>query len=146
MSEEVKVAQSIVQLKSHYFDECTFVRRGDPVVGEAGGVTYEFNFNREITKLNEEKYIVKLRANVQSEGSDAVEIHTRIVGVFTVRAENKEAKRSLINLNTMTILFPFVRSQIILVTAQVGLPTVELPVVNIAEMFPNDPLPGEETE
>ena len=89
---------------------------------------------------------MSLRANVKAAGSDAIEIHVRIVGKFIVKADNDTAKRSLINRNTMTILFPFVRSQIILMTAQVGLPTVEIPVVNIAEMFPNDPLPGEAEE
>ena len=50
--------------------------------------------------------------------------------IFTIDANN-EMRDSLLGANAMAIMFPFMRSQLTLLTAQPNFPTVILPVLNI---------------
>lgn len=61
-----------------------------------------------------------------------------LTGFFTFRSEDDlsdEAKKSLININTVSILMPYLRSQISLVTAQPEMECVVLPPFNINNML-----------
>lgn len=142
MSEEFDLVQATLQPTDIFFDKCTFVRTADPVLQD-GKINYQFNFERSITRINNQNYRVSLQCNISTEEKE-VEMHVRVVGLFCVNAEDEKLKNALISKNTMSILFPYVRSQLTLLTAQSGLPSVVLPVVNIAEMFTEASLPEDE--
>lgn len=144
MNEDIRPVNSVLQLEKLYFDECTFKRNDDLSIGE-NGISYDYNYQRTITRMDDRTYRVSLRGNVISK-DQAIEVHARAVGVFSVDSEDRRVKNQLISKNTISLLMSYVRSQIILVTSQSGLPPIVLPVVNIAEMFPDAPLPGEAEE
>lgn len=141
MNETTNPVESELILNNYYIDECTYMRKEQPRLLQ-GALEIEYNFNRTITRVDDENYIVSLRANIFSKDG-SVEVHTRAVGEFSVKCEDSRQKNVLISKNTVAILLPFVRSQIILVTSQTGLLPIALPLVNIAAMFEDTPLPGE---
>lgn len=141
MNEARPVASSMT-LDRFYFDECTFVRRSENV-GDEKGLEYSVNFTREIEKIDDSSYRVSLRFNAVEKQNSSIEIHIRAVGEFSVDAVDAKAKRILITQNTMAIMFPYIRSQLILLTSQIGCPPINLPILNVAAMFPEVDLPGE---
>lgn len=141
--DEFQIQESKLELRTSFFDECTFIRKSD-VIGDEKGISYNINFVREISLIGDNLYRVSLRCNALEEKQGAIEIHIRIVGVFHVQVSDDTAKKTLLNKNAVAILFPFVRSQMTLLTAQIGCPVVHIPIVNIAEMFPDTELPHKE--
>ena len=142
MSEGITPVPASLSLVDFFFDKCSYERKADPIP-DNGRINYNFNFDRSITKLDDSNWRVSLQSNVATNNNE-VEIHIRVVGLFTVNTDDKKLKNSLISKNTVAILFPYLRSQITLITAQSGLPPVMLPLLNVAGMFQDAPLPGEE--
>lgn len=143
MSKNIEPVQAVLQPTSEfYFDKCTFERKADPVFVD-GKLNYQFNFERSIARVDDKNYVVSLLCNIFTDQKE-VEMQARIVGRFAVDSEDKRVKNQLISKNTVAILFPYLRSQITLLTAQSGLQPVVLPVLNIGDMFEDAPLPGEE--
>lgn len=142
MSERITPVPASLSLVDFFFDKCSYERKADPIP-DNGRINYNFNFDRSITKLDDSNWRVSLQSNVATNNNE-VEMHIRVVGLFTVNTDDKKLKNSLISKNTVAILFPYLRSQITLITAQSGLPPVMLPLLNVAGMFQDAPLPGEE--
>ena len=142
MSEGIMPVPASLSLINFYFEKCSYERRSDPIP-DNGRINYSFNFDRSITKIDDSVWKVSLQSNVSTNNNE-VEMHIRVVGVFTVNADDNKLKSSLISKNTVAILFPYLRSQITLITAQSGLPPVVLPLLNVAGMFQDAPLPGED--
>jgi len=142
MNENIHPVGSELELKSVYIDKCSFERKGNLQIG-GNGIQYEYNFNRTIEKHDDNNYRVSLQANITTKDT-GLEIHARAVGAFFVSTTDSKKKNALISKNTMSILFPFVRSQIVLMTSQTDINAIVLPVVNVADMFAEMPLPGEE--
>lgn len=142
MSEGITPVPASLSLVDFFFDKCSYERKADPIP-DNGRINYNFNFDRNITKLDDSNWRVSLQSNVATNNNE-VEMHIRVVGLFTVNTDDKKLKNSLISKNTVAILFPYLRSQITLITAQSGLPPVMLPLLNVAGMFQDAPLPGEE--
>lgn len=144
MDENINTVESVLQVQGGiYIDECVFKMNSDVLHVDSN---YELNYNRTITRIDDNTYRVSLRCNVLSADKKSIEIHARAVAIFSVDAPDPKTKNSLISKNTVAILFPYVRSQIALVTAQTGIPQVVIPIVNIASMFKDMPLPGEDKE
>lgn len=138
---EVQSVGSVLNLKRSFFDECVYIRRSDDVER----AKFEINFNREISCIDANNYRVSLRCNAKDE-TGMIEMHVRIVGMFYVDSSDENKKKELISKNTMAILFPYLRSQVTLLTAQIDGPKFTLPVMNIAGMFPSVDLPKAKTE
>lgn len=142
MSEESQ-ALSVLKLEQFYFDECVYHRNAEQeITGEK--FQYKYSFTREIAKADDQHYKVALRCNVIDPNFNSFELYVRAVGEFEITSDDAEEKKNLLCRNALTVLFPMLRSQIILMTAQVGSPQIVLPIINVAEMFPADKLPGEE--
>ena len=99
---------------------------------------YTIQFNREIKKSEEnpQKYRVALEANIKDKNG-RMELNIEIVGIFTSDYDEQDVDliKSIIQDNTTAILFPYLRSQISLVTTQPEISPIMLPPMNIAEMF-----------
>ena len=99
---------------------------------------YTIQFNREIKKSegNPQKYRVALEANIKDKNG-RMELNIEIVGIFTSDYDEQDVDliKSIIQDNTTAILFPYLRSQISLVTTQPEFSPIILPPMNIAEMF-----------
>lgn len=125
--------KSVLQLERLSFEEISYSRKTDVAISN---IEYEMNFTRQIGTSEDEKHFrVSLTANVWSKDSDAIKLKVTLVGYFMCECDNVDLKNQLIAYNTISILFPYIRSQISLVTTQPDLPPVTLPPVNIVSLF-----------
>ncbi len=133
---EIQVKESAITLNRLFFDESVYYCRRDDIKE----TNIEINFTREISKTGDHTYRVSLRCSAKNK-DESVELYVRVVGLFSFDGEDKEQEKALISRNTMAILFPYLRSQISLMTAQTDSPKFVLPPMNISDMFPVIDLP-----
>ena len=98
------------------------------------------NFSREVKQddQNPSHFWLILGTNITDKQKEAVEINVSLVGEFIVSAdENNFDILRLIKENGVAILFPYLRSELTLLTTQPGFQPIILPAVNIAKMFQN---------
>ena len=136
MKETTNLAKSVLELKSLYFDTIEFRRRENIVTNPE----LHMNFSREVKQddQNPSHFWLTLGTHIMDKQRDAVEINVSLVGEFIVSAdENNFDILRLIKENGVAILFPYLRSELTLLTTQPGFQPIVLPAVNIAKMFQN---------
>ena len=105
---------------------------------------YEMNFTREVqANSDQEHFRVSLTARIWAKDDDSIKLAITLVGFFFCNCENEEIKKELINKNAIAILFPYLRSQISLVTTQPDILPIAIPPMNIAAMFDETETPKE---
>ncbi len=98
--------------------------------------TYSMNFSRDIQENREtQQYKVSLEANIWSNDSDVVKLRVKIFGIFSCQHEDQAIKDRLLSKNAVAILFPYLRSQISLVTTQPNNVPIMIPAININALF-----------
>ena len=98
------------------------------------------NFSREVKQdaQNPSHFWLTLGTNITDKQKDAVVINLSLVGEFIVSADKDSFDIwRLIKENGVAILFPYLRSELTLLTTQPGFQPIVLPAVNIAKMFQN---------
>ena len=129
MEDKIK---SVLQLNRLVFDEMKFER--DPLSPISDD--YEINFNREVEAADDKEHFnVKLTLNLWSKKANSLRIKISLIGAFFCNSEDDTLKEYLIKYNTIAILFPYIRSQVSLITAQPDFKPIVLPPVNIVAMF-----------
>ena len=125
--------KSVLRLDRLSFEEIQYTRNVDVEITQ---VNYEMNFTKQIVSSTDEtNYRVALIANIWSTGKDNTKLKITLVGYFHCESEDKELKKKLVENNAIAILFPYLRSQISLVTTQPDLPSIILPPMNSVNMF-----------
>ena len=95
---------------------------------------------RNIDMLDHEKDIktivaeINVTVGVHINSNDVCNIKVTMAGFFRVEVDSAIGK-SLLLTNTVAILFPYIRSQLTLLTSQPGFDSVILPVMNINALF-----------
>lgn len=122
-------ALSVLKLDEVLFDEISFVRHGFSSVEKQ---KLEMQVGNELIKMEDGKYRVVLRVMIERE-----EVYTAKI---SVRAsveidENSEWKDIVLKKNAVAILFPYIRAELSLLTAQPGVKPVVLPALNINAMM-----------
>ena len=136
MKETTNLAKSVLELKTLYFDTIEFRRRENIVANPE----LHMHFSREVKQddQNHSHFWLTLGTNITDKQKNAVEINVSSVGEFIVSAdENNFDILRLIKENGVAILFPYLRSELTLLTTQPGFQPIVLPAVNIAKMFQN---------
>lgn len=125
-------SKSVVELNNLYFDRIEFWRTDSLIGEEELGVTfqrkYEFSENRTACK-------VMLKCLIHDREEKKLHLEMGIVGVFSCYEAPTEHRETLLTKNTLAILFPYLRSQVSIVTAQPNLTPIILPPMNIDAMF-----------
>lgn len=132
MDNETKSVLSSVRLIHCVFDELKFLRKG--FSNQSNPQTDQFQFSRSINKDNDGAYRVSLAVQVCRE--DEFELSIRITGYFEID-ENDPNKEVLLEKNAVAILFPFLRAEITLLTAQPEMTPIVMPAINITALFDN---------
>ena len=129
MINEVK---SILTMERVTVDKLSFERFDDKVknIDENGQIT----FDRSINKVEESTFRVHLGVLIAAEKK--YEIIVQISGLFRINNDSALGKKILEN-NTVAILFPYLRSQLTLLTSQPDFEPIVLPVMNINALFKN---------
>lgn len=136
MSEKsiIKKSESILSAKSIYIEEMSFSRN------EHNGNMVRFNesaLSKSVDMIDENLYKCSLELEMSSESEDA-KLQVKVSGIFSIETLiDEDLKMILVTKNTMAILFPYLRTQVTLLTAQPNVETVVLPPVNINALLEN---------
>lgn len=119
----------VLELQQLVFDEITFKRLGfkNPKSELA------MSLNITIDKENQKIYRVKLTVN--GEKQEEYRFKIVLIGFFSIQLHNEEEIKNILSKNAVAIMFPYLRSQISLLTAQPGTESVVLPPININSIF-----------
>lgn len=121
--ENVKELESVLQLRNLYFEKIVF-ERGAEIVTE-----FTPQFATSYREIEKTIFEVKLMCRILSGGNPFLELC--LVGIFDNSESDPEITAELNELNTVSIMFPYLRAEISLITAQPNCPTLNLPVFNI---------------
>ncbi|OUO34058.1 protein-export chaperone SecB [Flavonifractor sp. An306] len=126
--------ESIVKLKHLYFDKINFWRSGAKV--SANDLVLNFTKSYEFNEAHD-GCLVRLECNIHDATNAIIRLSVSVTGEFLCSETNLVRRDQLLRKNTLAILFPYVRSQISLVTAQPELVPIVLPPMNIESVFEN---------
>lgn len=119
---------SVLKLDRVVFNEVSFKRLGF----KQDKAKTSFGLGRNIEKISDGKYKVSLSAKVDR--ANEYEAFVSITGYCEID-EATPQKDTILKENTIAILFPYVRSELTLVTAQPETDPLVLPAVNIKAML-----------
>ncbi len=117
---------SPLSLQKLLISECNFKRSEESL----RDVKLDVNIRRKIEEAGTNAYKVSLELQMNGEGNE-LEIFVKCIAYFETTQDNI----SLIEKNTLAIMFPYVRSYVSNITAQPGMTPIVLPPINIAAMF-----------
>ena len=120
---------SVLTLEHVVFDEITFNRLGFQNKKEKNA---QLSFGKHVEKIDEGEYRVSLsiKAVRKKEYEAAV-----VVSGYCNIPEDDPFKDRILNENAIAILFPYVRAELTLLTAQPETESLIIPAVNINAMF-----------
>ena len=125
---------SFLQMDKLFFNEISFVREG---VDRKEDSHFDFDLETTVsTNLEGDSYKVNLK--MIGSKKDEYKLVISLIGIFSfVSTENLDDKLKidLISKNTVSIMMPYLRSQVSLITAQPGVECVVLPPFNINNMI-----------
>lgn len=123
--------KSDLKMENFHFAECT-VKRGKVI--DNGPMLIDLQ--KEITELEEHSYSVALTLTIRKENDD---LNVKVVAAaeFSINIGDAELTRTIVETNTVAIMFPFIRSQVSLLTTQPGMTPIVLPPINTAKFKAN---------
>ena len=123
---DIKDIRSNLQMKNFCFSKFSFVR--DKVIknGELNA-----DIKKNIIPIGKHEYNVILTTTIEK---DDMNIELVAEAQFLYESEDYSREESIINTNTVAIMFPFVRSQVTLLTSQPGMVPIILPPINTQKL------------
>ena len=123
---DIKDIKSNLQMKNLYFSKFSFVR--DKVIknGELNA-----DIKKGIIPIGNHEYNVILTTTIEK---DDMNIELVAEAQFLYESEDYSREESIINTNTVAIMFPFVRSQVTLLTSQPGMTPIILPPIKTQKL------------
>ena len=132
-NQEIENTAVLSELKIDHivFDELSFKRKGFKQQEEQ---KVEFQVGFAIDKIDTSKYRVSLKIIADSENEYTAEAR---MSAFCTIDENAEFKDEILQKNVIAILFPYVRSELTLLTSQPEVTPIVLPALNINALIDN---------
>lgn len=127
-------SESALVAKKIYIEDMNFQRT--TVVSGTVRLT-KSSIGKNIETIDENDYKCSL-AFKMSDDEDSTFLEIVVSGIFEFKADlEPDLKEVIITKNTMAILFPYLRSQVTLLTAQPDIEPVVLPPININALLQN---------
>ncbi len=115
-----------------------YFKRKEEVAFEKANTTIK----RSIKRLEDDSYEVFLTMKIE-DNQNGMELGVTVCGIFELKdEEDASIRKAVISKNTLSILFPYLRSQVTLLTAQPDMKPIVLPAVNINSLLEH--MDGEE--
>lgn len=124
----------VISLKDIYFKEISFLQDKDEK--EEKEKDTDISLKTEVINPSKENFTIKLSIEIIDKGS--ANMRLSLIGIFEVDGYtqyDETTVQALLKRNTVAILFPFLRSQVTLLTAQPGMLPIVLPTININAFF-----------
>lgn len=114
--------KSNLKMDSFYFRDYSFHREAIIKNGE-----YKVDLKKNIRRLDDHVFEVEVTTSIEKD-----DMHMNLVAdaTFTFDADDYSSEESIIGANTVAIMFPFIRSQVTLMTSQPGMTPIVLPPIN----------------
>ena len=118
--------KSNLKMNNLYFKSLSFSRKSSIASGEVG-----IDVKRNIVNICEHQYRVELITNITKE-----DMNLNIVAEaeFIYDSDDIDNEENIISINTVAIMFPFVRSEVTLMTSQPGMTPIVLPTINTQKL------------
>ena len=117
---------SVLKMNDLYVRRCSFER----IPGEFTDFELQLSVDKEIEERDDGTYEVILQMRLTNEPGEFT-LQATMAGNFEVNAPTEKVKREVIEKNTVSIMFPYLRSQITLLSSQPGMKPIVLPPINI---------------
>lgn len=123
---------SVLQMEKIYFKKLKFDRKVEKEIN-----TDDMSFNISIkTNEQEGRFYLELGVNIQDKDKTDFEVDCVLLGIFNVDLDvPPEIKETLLKKNTTAILFPYMRSQVTLLTSQPNMEPIIIPTINVNKLI-----------
>lgn len=123
---DINRMKSDLRMDGLHFPECTVTRNA---IIENGELFYDLE--KQIHEMEDGSYTVVLTLTIRKEKAD---LFVKVVASakFTMDNDDPKLKQTIMNNNAVAIMFPFIRSQVTLLTTQPGMSPIVLPPINTA--------------
>lgn len=126
---DIENLTSELKMDDLFFPEC-FIKREREIQSEKLNI----DINRNVVKVSEAEYDVTVKVTIDKPSKDLEAIVVAKARFSIDDISPQQAERMLCQ-NTVAIMFPFIRSQISLMTTQPGLTPVVLPPINTTKFI-----------
>lgn len=128
------MSQGTLQLLSYEVNKIEFNLNKDYVFNKAKKIELNQNLEKNIERIDENTFKVSLSFEIFNleEKPTPFTLSIKISGIFHLNNWENEDNITLATVNTIAILFPFVRSLVATVTANTSVPPYILPIFNVA--------------
>ena len=123
---DIKDMRSNLQMKDFYFSRFSFVR--DKVIKDG---ELNVDLQKNIISKGDHEYNIILTTTIEK---DDMNIELVAEAQFLYESDDYSREESIINTNTVAIMFPFIRSQVTLLTSQPGMIPIILPAINTQKL------------
>lgn len=123
---DIKDMRSNLQMKDFYFSRFSFVR--DKVIKDG---ELNVDLQKNIISKGDHEYNIILTTTIEK---DDMNIELVAEAQFLYESDDYSREESIININTVAIMFPFIRSQVTLLTSQPGMIPIILPAINTQKL------------
>lgn len=125
---DIEKVKSDLVMRRLFFPECS-VNRAVDIVSEHISV----DIAKSIECIGDGEYDVTVTVNVTKAAND-LQVHVVAKATFFYDNPDKGLVKKIVEMNTVAIMFPFIRSQVSLLTTQPGLTPIILPPINTAKL------------
>ncbi|MDO4487154.1 MAG: protein-export chaperone SecB [Bacillota bacterium] len=124
---EISKMKSNLIMDKLYFSKCSIERLENVGSGELNA-----DLQRRIKPCGKHVFEVELDLTINKE-----DINLQVIAkaTFTFESDDYSMEEDLIKTNTVAIMFPFIRSQVTLLTTQPEMTPIVLPPINTAKYF-----------
>ena len=125
--------KSNLKINNLFFSDLMFKR--SEKVGK--NITINNSLGVEYEEKNDNGIVVKIRYEAKSDDM-SINVVSVINGVFELinpEVLQPEVKDYILKVNTLAILIPYLRSQIVLLTSQIGMTPVQIPILNAELLY-----------
>lgn len=122
---DIEQIKSELKMEKFYFSEASIKRSAAILDGK-----YNVDIAKEIHKVSEHKFNVIVTLKINKEDLDLI---VKANADFILESDDYSHEEILINTNTIAIMFPFIRSQVTLLTSQPGMSPIILPPINTSK-------------
>lgn len=130
-------SECIMEFIAYEVPEITFKK--NIVQKDQGEIELKPKFTRTIADDKDGRFSVSLSFELVNEDNNQLpfDIKVIIVGYFHLECDEEERK-TLMEKNTVAILYPYLRALITSLTASANVPPLVIPVINVVKMFDKD--------
>ena len=129
--------KSVLILDKIIVSEMSFKRSNEEIDSNELSINLENQISRIEASNN---YKVDLTVFIEEKIEKSFDLKLSISGFFSFKVDDleDEIKQLLLKKNTLSILFPYLRAQISLITSQPGMEPIVLPPININALVENE--------